>query len=907
MEKKKLNKIKNILVIAFILIYLLCTYITLRGEYLECLELGEQYIQNFWTNIRYKYSIMGISFVVISICMIITNMGIRKGLKPFFESENKKMPKLPNKSIIFVVAVIGSIIFSNNLVEKILLCASKVSFQKTDMIFNMDISYYMFTKPLIETVIKYIMGFVIALSAYITAFYIIVFNLCFDGIDRTMLRKSKLIKSLLRNVIILAILAGILTIFSTQNILTEKFLTLNDEIELTGAGFVESTIKLWGYIIFAFVIIVAIILSVIFFQKNKNKKIMFTFLSIPGYLVAMFVVMVITDFIFVRPNEFDKERKYIEENIKSTREAYGINTSEVNINYSGTISESEINENKEVLNNIPIVSPNMVKQGLEDTQTEAGYYTFRNILTTKFIKDGQEKVAYVAPREIAEQSISYNNKTYELTHGIGQIIVNANKTSEDGNIQYIQKEIDDNQRIYYGLETNSIVVTNTKNKEEYDYTDSEGNDHTYSYEGNSGIQVGFFDRLILALRNGDFKLAFSTSVTDESKILTNRNVIERAKTALPYLLYDKNPYTIINDNQIYWVIDAYTISDKYPYSSYTTIDGEKEKQNINYIRNSVKVIINAYNGEMKFYIVDKTDPIISAYKKTYPAMFEENDIPEEIQKQLKYPQLLYTVQAEMLRAYHNVKEDVLYRNSDIWSLATYGKSTSKTKKATLEPYYTVLKTPDGETRFGLVQMYTQKSKSNIISYVLGTCNGTTNELKIYKFSADNNILGANQLDNLIEQDETISAELNSLNVAGAKISKEMKIIPINNTLLYIETIYQTKTNEINQPITLEKVIVASGTKVAIGEDLEGALNKLLSQSAVNLEVNNTEDIEGLIDTIIKANNNLTDSNSRNDWEMMGSDIKTLQELIQRLDKMRQENSKKITTINTQLTQSTETK
>ena len=907
MEKKKLNKIKNILVIVFILIYLICTYVTLRGEYLECLELGEQYIQNFWTNIRYKYSIMGISFIAISICMFITNIGIKKGLKPFFESENKTMPKFPNKSIIFVVAIIGSIIFSNGLVEKVVLCASKVSFQKTDMIFNMDISYYMFIKPLIEAVLRYVIQFVILISAYITAFYIIVFNLYFDGIDRTMLRKSKLIKNLLKNVIILAILVGILTIFSTQNIITEKFLTLNDEIELTGAGFVESTIKLWGYIIFAFVIIGTIISSVIFFQKNKNKKIMFTLLSIPGYLVAMFIVMVVTDFIFVKPNEFDKERKYIEENINSTREAYGINASEINISYSGTISEEEINENKELLDNIPIVSQNMVKQSLEDTQTEAGYYTFRNILTTKFIKDNQEKLAYIAPREIAEQSISYNNKTYELTHGIGQIIVDANKISEEGNIQYIQKEIDDNQRIYYGLETNSIVVTNTKNKEEYDYTDSEGEEHTYSYEGNSGIQVGFLDRLILAVRNKDFKLAFSTSVTNQSKILTNRNVIERAKTALPYLLYDENAYTVIKDNQIYWVIDTYTISDKYPYSSYTTIDGEKEKQDINYIRNSVKVIINAYNGEMKFYIVDKTDPIISAYKKIYPAMFEENDIPEEIQKQLKYPQLLYNVQAEMLRAYHNVKEDVLYRNSDIWSLATYGKSTSKTKTATLEPYYTMLKTPDGETRFGLVQMYTQKNKSNIISYVLGTCNGTSNELKIYKFSADSNILGANQLDNLIEQDETISAELNSLNVTGVKISKEMKIIPINNTLLYIETIYQTKTNEINQPITLEKVIVASGTKVAIGDNLENALSKLLSQSAVNLEVNNTEDIEGLIDTIIKANNNLTDSNSRNDWEMMGADIKTLQELIERLDKMRQENNKKTTATNTQSTQSTETK
>ena len=907
MEKKKLNKIKNILVIAFIAIYLICTYVTLRGEYLECLELGEQYVQNFWTNIKYKYSIMGISFVVISICMFITNIGIKKGVKPFFESENKTMPKFPNKSIIFVIAVVGSIIFSNNLVEKALLCASKVSFQKADMIFNLDISYYMFTKPLIETILKYVMEFVILLSIYITAFYIIVFNLYFDGIDRTMLRKSKFIKSLLKNVIILAILAGILTIFSTQNIVTEKFLTLNDEIELTGAGFVESTIKLWGYIIFAFVIIGAIISSVIFFQKNKNKKIMFTLLSIPGYLVAMFIVMVVTDFIFVKPNEFDKERKYIEENINSTREAYGINASEINISYSGTISEEEINENKELLDNIPIVSQNMVKQSLEDTQTEAGYYTFRNILTTKFIKDNQEKLAYIAPREIAEQSISYNNKTYELTHGIGQIIVDANKISEEGNIQYIQKEIDDNQRIYYGLETNSIVVTNTKNKEEYDYTDSEGEEHTYSYEGNSGIQVGFLDRLILAVRNKDFKLAFSTSVTNQSKILTNRNVIERAKTALPYLLYDENAYTVIKDNQIYWVIDAYTISDKYPYSSYTTIDGEKEKKDINYIRNSVKVIINAYNGEMKFYIVDKTDPIISAYKKIYPAMFEENDIPEEIQKQLKYPQLLYNVQAEMLRVYHNVKEDVLYRKSDIWSLATYGKSTSKNKTATLEPYYTMLKTSDGETRFGLVQMYTQKNKSNIISYVLGTCNGTSNELKIYKFSADSNILGANQLDNLIEQDETISAELNSLNVTGVKISKEMKIIPINNTLLYIETIYQTKTNEINQPITLEKVIVASGTKVAIGDNLENALSKLLSQSAVNLEVNNTEDIEGLIDTIIKANNNLTDSNSRNDWEMMGSDIKTLQELIERLDKMRQENNKKTTVTNTQSTQSTEAK
>ena len=191
-------------------------------------------------------------------------------------------------------------------------------------------------------------------------------------------------------------------------------------------------------------------------------------------------------------------------------------------------------------------------------------------------------------------------------------------------------------------------------------------------------------------------------------------------------------------------------------------------------------------------------------------------------------------------------------------------------------------------------MYTPNNKSSINACLIGTNNGTENILTIYKYSADNNILGPTQLDNLIEQDETISAELSSLNVTGVKTSKEMKIIPINNTLLYIETIYQTRTNEVNQPMTLEKVIVASGTKVAIGDTLNSALKKLVSQSAVNLEIDNTDSIDGIIDAIIKANNNLTDSNTRNDWEMMGEDIKKLQDLINLLDKMRENNSKKKT-------------
>ena len=902
MEKKKFklsNKVKSILVIAFIVIYLVITYISLRGQYLEYAELGEQYVEVFYTNIKYKYSIMGISFVLLFILILLTNLGIKKGLKPFFEQEKKEMPKLPNKSLALIIAAIASVILSNVLLEKVLLFASNVSFEKTDIIFNLDISYYMFIKPLIETILNFIIQIIIGISIYMAGYYILVFNFCFDAIDRTLLKNSKLIKNLLRNAFILAIAFAILMVIKVQDIVLGKFLTLSNETELTGAGFIESTVQLWGYVIFAFVIIIAVGLAIKYFKKSENKKIMISLLSIPTYLVVLFIVMVSTDLIFVNRNEYDKERRFIEANIEFTKNAYGIDAEETNIQYSGTITEQEIKDNQEVIDNITLVNQNLVLKSLQDTQTDSGYYTFRNATIAKYDINGKPQLVYVAPREIENQSISYNNKTYEYTHGIGQIVASATDVTEDGNVQYIQNDIEGSDnvyeitepRIYYGVETNSTVVTNTKNKTEYDYTDNDGIEHVYNYNGDSGIQVGFLDRLILAIHQKDIKLAFSTTVSNESKILTNRNVIERAKTVLPYLLYDENPYTVISDGQIYWVIDGYTVSDKYPYSTYSEIVYEEQKQEINYIRNSVKVLVNAYNGDITFYITDRTDPIIMAYLKLYPKIFSDytgEEIPEDIKQQLKYPEFLYNIQAEMLTVYHNVKADVLYRNNDIWAFPAYGTSSSKT--STLQPYYAIIREPNSEnTEFGLVQMYTQNGKSNIISYLIGSCDGTENKLKIYKYPSDSNILGPIQLDNQIEQDETISSELELINVTGSRLTKEMKIIPVNNTVLYVETIYQTMSNELNTPTTLEKVIVASGTKVAIGDTLDEAISNLSSQSAVNIDINTTEDVEGLIKAIIDANNNLKQSSDSNDWEMIGSDIKNLQELIDSLEKMMKEN------------------
>ena len=907
MEKNKLRiskKMRAIIVIIFIAIYALGTYVSLRGQYLEYVELGEQYVEKFFTDIKYKYSIMGITFVLLSIILYFTNRGIKKGLKPFFEQEKREVPKLPNKSITLIVAAIVSVIVSNYLVDKVLLFVSNASFGKTDIIFNLDISYYMFIKPLVEALLSDFVKMMIALSAYMAGYYIIIFNFYFKAVDRELLRKSKLIKKLLRNAIIVSIGMALQNALNTQNIVTGKFLTLNNGTELTGAGVIESTIQLWGYLILSVIIVIAVIISVKFFVQNKMKKIVYPVAVVPIYLVALFLVMVGYDCIFVKSNEFDKERKYISENIKSTQEAYNIKVKETSIEYSGTIKEDEVEKNDDVIDNITIVNKELVKKSLKDTQTETGYYTYNSVSLAKYNINGKDQLTYVAPREAENNTISYNNKTYEYTHGMGQIIASATSVTEDGNVEYLQKDISgsDNMlevkepRIYYGVETNSVAVTNTKNKSEYDYTDSDGVEHVNNYDGNSGIQVGFWDRLILAVKNKDIRLAMTSSISSESKILTNRNIVKRAKAVLPNLIYDENPYTVVDDGKIYWVLDAYTVSDKYPYSTYTEVEYDGAKRNINYIRNSVKVIINAYDGEMTFYITDRNDPVIMAYLKLYPTIFSDytgKEIPDGIKQQMKYPKFLYDVQSEMLMVYHNVKEDVLYRNNDIWALTKYGTTSTKSKVATLEPYYAMIKTPDNDkSELGLIQMYTQNGKSNITSYLVGSCNGTECELKIYKYPTDSNILGPIQLDNQIDQDETISTELSTIDVTGSKISKDMKIIPINNTVLYVETIYQTMTNEPNQPTTLKKVIVASGTKVAIGNTLEEAISNLLSQSAVNIEITNTEDVDGMIQAIINANKNLTESNDRNDWEMMGSDLKELQSLIDSLDKMIKENNKK---------------
>jgi len=908
--KKGKNKLRRNLVLLVLAIAFIIIYVIQRGEYLEVKEIGENYVPIFWQNFKNTAITFIMNFLIVFGLMYSTTTRIKKGLKTFFDDEKKEMPKLPHKSISFIVAVLVAIFTSSFILEKALLCFNSTQFVAADPVFGYDIGYFVFIWPFIELVVMYAFIAIIALTVYAALYYVIVFNVCFEGISRETFKKSIVLNQALNNLKVLIVIFSILVLVETQNVGVQKFITLNDSesenYALFGAGTTEINIKLAAYVILAIVIIFSAFRAIKQFKKGNTKKVVKNILIVPIYLVIVAIVMLGYNLIFVNSNELDKEKNYIANNIKYTKKAYNIEIDEISLDDGGTITEGQILSNSETINNVPITNEELVLKDLNGSLTSKGYYQYASTKIGVYKIGDKNQLVFISPREISSSNGTYNNKTYEYTHGFGVIVTSATTTNITGNLEHLQKAFDETNeavyisepRIYFGLQTNSTVVTNSNSKKEFDYPILDASDNTENiYDGEAGLEANFLDRLILAIKEKDAKLVFSGNVKSDSKILTNRNIIQRAKTIMPYLTYDDEPYTVINkEGEIIWVLDAYTTSNNYPYSQRTVLqDNGITKDEINYIRNSVKVLINAYSGEVKFYITDITDPIAAAYKNIYPDLFTEEEIPEDISSHFVYPQYLYKIQSLILQRYHNIQPDVLYRSNDIWDVAKHNTTKVSSKKGTdIEPYYTMVKTIDSSTtRLGLVLPYTPYDKQNIKAYLVGSVDDDgKNRLVLYNYKTDSNILGPMQLDTQIEQDATISAEIESLNVSGTKIIKDMIIVPIDNTLLYVEPIYQQYVNETNSLPMLKKVVVASGNKVAIGDNYIEALNNLVSKYAVNIEVENTDDINDLIQAIIKANNNLTQSTQSNDWEQIGRDTKTLQELITKMEQVKEELDKK---------------
>ena len=900
-KSKKKSAKRRTIVVLFSIIFIIIAYIMYRGNYLEYLEIGKNYIGAFTDQIKYRSITIIVSFIWIFGLMYFTNKRIQKGLKPFFSEENKEMPKLLNKSISFITAAIGSVITSNIFLQKTILFFNSTSFGKTDFIFGHDIGYYLFIKPFLQAVLIYILVTIVLSTLYAAVYYIVSLNTQFvNGVTTESLKNSIIKKQLLNNAKILVIIIAVLTFINAEDLSSRPFLTVGENeysYAISGAGTSDVSIKVWGYRALSIIMIIAIFVGISAYNKKKNRRLIMSVFSVPIYLVGLILVLIGYNKIFVDSNEYEKEKQYISYNIENTRDAYGINIEEVNLDDTDAINSDEVTKYSEVANNIATTNKDLVLKSLNGTLTNKGYYKYTSTKPCEYTINNKKTLVYITPREVVSNENSYTNATYEYTHGYGVVVTSASDTNSTGDLVNLQKGFSNdgnvinikNPMVYFGLETNKTIVTNSKNKNEFDYPKNENSDldnATNSYDGEAGLKLNTLDRMILAFSNGDINLAFSNNINENSKILTNRNVIERAKKIMPYLTYDNSPYLVItNEGNLVWVIDAYTTSKYYPYSQKSNVNG----QEINYIKNSVKVLVDAYNGKVEFYITDRTDPIAMAYNKAFPDVFMDIDkeIPSEISEHFTYSEFLYNIQAEILKRYHNTEPDVLYRANDVWDIAKYGAGTNSSTQQTTQmiPYYAIVKTTDSEqTKLGLVLPYTIQGKQSIAGYTVGTYENGKMVMKLYRYSSDNTVLGPMQLDTQISQNESISKEIESLNVSGTKLTKNIVVVPINNKLIYVESIYQEYINESDSLPKLRKVVIASGNKMAIGDDLKSALSNLLSQ-AFNIEVEDPENEQALLQSIIKANKNLKESTSNQDYEMMGKDIKQLQSLIDKLEQL----------------------
>ena len=702
------------------------------------------------------------------------------------------------------------------------------------------------------------------------------------------------------------IIAGTVVVIM-YNFLSHQDILIGDMLQkesikgayLTGAGFLDVNIKLWIYRIISIVIIIAVYNFIKGIKKEESKKILFSIVLVPATLIVVFIANIAIDSIFLRGNDIDREKEYILQNIRATEEAYNINIENKEITKGTEITAEKIKKDSDSIEKLPIVTSDVVKETLENNTDNKEKKSLYKYGTPNLVKNGNE-YEYLTTREMDDKDKTTTNKIYKYTHGNFGILTSSSKVNKNGYLlntseKFEGQELNDikvtEPRLYYGENTNLNAIVNAKDIKEYDYPLSTLTNKENNYNGKGGTKLTLLERIAIALTKGSTELLFNNNIIEDTKVLLNRQIIERARKILPNIRYDKDPYLVVKDDGgLAWVIDGYTVTSRYPYSQKVSIEAEKGgKERINFIRNSVKVVVDAYNGNVDFYATDTTDPFISTIMKTYPTLFKNyNELSENIKKQMKYPQYLFDIQAKVLTTYHNSDVDNIYRAVDRWEAAEVSGSGERSSTS----MYTVLKT-ENDLKQSIITTYTPEKRKNIVSYLVGQSENGINKLTMYRYN-EKSELSLSFIDTQIEKDPKVQKELRELTTLGTELKTVRILLPYENTTLYIKTIYQVFLNEDSVPV-LKKVIVANKGKVGIGNTLKEAMQRMLTENAIDIDVRDLANEDELKDAIIKQNKTLKDVIKQGDFEYTGKDIQKLIKLVDQLEEVSKE-KKKITNI-----------
>ena len=703
-----------------------------------------------------------------------------------------------------------------------------VPFGRSDPVFGNDLAFYVFALPVYELLKDWAL-LIIFLSAAIA----VVIYVARGSIDYQQTGFPAISAAAIRH------LSGLLAIFFVAKAcgyILQRYdlLTSNNGI-VFGAAYTDVHLRLPLLIALAGAALIAAALCAYNIWQGGIR------LPVAAVLIVFAVSIVQTivpggfQSYWVKPDELKLESRYIATNIEFTRYGFGLDhITSAPFPSKGKLTPEVIAANQATIQNIRWWDPRPLTDTYRQLQEIRLYYDFHDIDVDRYTIDGSYRQVLLSARELNQSKLppdaqTWINQRFKFTHGNGIAMNPVNRFDEEGLPVFYVKDIPpvgppelkiNRPEIYFGEETRNYVVVGGGTKE-FDY--AKGQENVYNvYEGRDGVSLSsLWRRALFAWSFGDFKLLISDNVTSSSKILFRRLIQERIRRVAPFLRLDRDPYLVVNDGRLIWLQDAYTISDSLPYSQVTQPGG------INYIRNSVKIAVDAYDGNPVFYIADPKDPIVLTYQRIFPTLFQPmSSMSDSLRKHIRYPEDLFIIQARVYGTYHMKDPEVFYNKEDLWN---FPRENHKGQVGVMQPYYTIMRLP-GEPReeFILMLPMVPNNRDNMIAWLAARCDGPNYGKVIeYAFSKEKLIYGPAQIEARIDQDTTISQQLSLWNQAGSRVIRgNLLAIPIDDTLLYVEPLYLSA--ESRQLPELKRLIASTGDRVVMAQDVDSLLAALVT-------------------------------------------------------------------------------
>ncbi len=722
--------------------------------------------------------------------------------------------------------------------EMILRYLNQVPFGETDPVFGRDFSFFIFTLPAIDFIRAWLIAVMVAIIIITAGFYYL--STIIRGELFSLSGKVKAHLAILGSAVFVLIAAG--------HWLGRYDLLYSPMGAVYGVGYTDHNVILPGLTLMT---VVALITSGVLAAGAFSRTNKLIIVAVAGWFVlnilATSIVPGLVQRLVVEPSELARERSYLAENISHTRNAFGLENMVTQSHPArGMVDRDIIEANQGTVRNIRLWDEGPLLQSYNQIQFFRLYYDFLQVHTDRYMVDDELRQVMLATRELSANKLPseaqrWVNRHLQFTHGYGVAMTPVTEVEEGGRPGFFIRDLPpsgtidlERPEIYYGLKSLDYLVVRTR-MQEFNYPGPDGPVYTH-YQGDGGVELSsLFRRLMYAWQFRDINILISGEITPESKIQYRREIPERFSTISPFLLRDREAYSVVADGRLFWIQDAYTTSTRYPYST-------PWQRNFNYIRNSVKAVVDAYHGTIDYYVSDPDDPIIQTYQAVFPGLFKPmEEMPDYIKPHVRYPQDIFTVQSQMLLQYHMEDPVVFYNKEDQWSIPVQ-HSFGRTE--ILEPYYIVARLPGEEKEeFLLIQPFTPINRHNLVGWMAARSDGENyGELTLFRFPTGRHVDGPNQVEARIDNDAVISEQFTLWGQVGSEVFRGiLLVIPVGDALLYAEPVF-LRPDTLDFP-ELRRIILADSRQVVMHMTLDDSIDALVGRLPAVAPVVETDEPE----------------------------------------------------------------